>query len=131
MVRIERHCPCFSTPTCDGGVDGLSIPFEHVGERRVVLARQSFGKGEFENILDSGEVLPVVCKSVIVLYPSVYGRVQANDLVCIQVAPPGCRGRFPQGRAEASLVEPFDQSWEGGFHDGLPSSRTSFEPSSG
>ena len=111
MVRIERYRPCFSTPMRDGGVDWLSIPFECVGERRVVLARQRFGQGEFENRLDSGEVLPVVCKPVVVLYPSIDGRLQANDLVCIQIAPPSFRGRFPQGSTEASLVEPFDQSW--------------------
>jgi hypothetical protein len=86
VVCIERHRPCFSAPIRDGGVDWLSIPFKHVGERRVVLARQRFGKGKFENILDSGKVLPIVCKPVIVLDSSPVERrlnILPDELVVV------------------------------------------------
>ena len=60
MVGVERDRPLFPALVGNRRVKWLSKAFEDFGKRNFELVRQRFGKREFEDILDSGEVLPVV-----------------------------------------------------------------------
>ena len=114
----------FSPSAFDKHGQVLSEALKNLWDGELVFLRERQGPREFQDILDTGELFPVVHKAVVVLKTTVHATVELNDLVRVQGSPGSFCSRFSCPCAEASLLEPFEQFFQGGFHDGCPS-RTS------
>ena len=84
-------------------------------------------KREFQDVLNAGQVFPVVHKATVVLKTTIDATVELDDQVCIQCRPGpfGCRLSCPC--AETSLAQSFEQFVQRGFHDGGPSRTSTLE----
>ena len=63
----------------------------------------------FENILNGAELVPVVHKSVVVLYAAVNTAVQENDLICVSLGPSGFACGITFFRAKPSVAQSLDE----------------------
>lgn len=88
MVEVEGDLAVFFS-LFSFDADGKALPeaLEYLRDRDAVFLGQGLSQREFEDILDSCQLFPVVCKPITVLYTTIDTAVQANNLVCIQVDP--------------------------------------------
>src|SRR5581483_12163683 len=98
-------------------------------DRDAVFLGQGLSQREFEDILDSRQLFPVVCKPIIVLYATIDAAVQANNLVCIQVDPSRLGSRIAFFGAKSSVAESLYHVGDWSVHHGLPSCGAPFEGS--
>lgn len=101
----------------DGG--DSAEPLENVAERALEFGRQCLGEGEFQNILDAGQVREIVSEAIVVLYSSVDTTVPEDELTYLQVCPCLFRGGLSREGTEPFGMEPVDEVSQGSGHNGL------------
>src|SRR5205085_9231462 len=87
-VAIVIECDLtflFPIVDLDGG-DGAE-PLENLTEGALEFGRQCLGQGEFQDILDAGQVREVIGEAIVVLYSSVDTVVQEDELTRLKMDP--------------------------------------------
>ena len=119
-VAIVIECDLtflFPIVDLDGG-DGAE-PLENLTEGALEFGRQCLGQGEFQDILDAGQVREVIGEAIVVLYSSVDTAVPEDELTDLQVYPFLFRGGLSRESAEPFGMEPVDEVSQGSGHDGF------------
>lgn len=87
-VAIVIECDLtFLVPIFDLDGGDRAEPLENVAQRALEFGRQCLGEGEFQNILDAGQVREIVREAIVVLYSSVDTAVPEDELMDRQVCP--------------------------------------------
>src|SRR5712692_243847 len=63
--------------------ESFSEAFEDLGYADFEFLRQGLGEGEFENILNSAQMSPVIYEAVVILYASIDTDVELYYLFCV------------------------------------------------
>ena len=119
-VAIVIECDLtflFPIVDLDGG-DGAE-PLENLTEGALEFGRQCLGQGEFQDILDAGQVREVIGEAIVVLYSSVDTVVQEDELTHLKMDPFLFRGWLSGDGAEPSGMEFLNEASQGSGHDHL------------
>ena len=88
----------------DEDSEAFSKTFKNLGYADFKFLCQGLGEGEFENVLDSAQVSPVIYEAVVILYASIDTAVELYYLICVQEDPPRFGCGFSRFCTEASVA---------------------------
>lgn len=129
-VLIEKETDfsvSFPILSCYFDAEILAKASEYLSDRGFVFTRQSFGEREAENMLNSGEVAPVINEAIVVLNAAIDGAVKSNNLIFIEPGPRGFGERRAIRGAKALASKLLDELVNRSFHHRFPSSGSAFK----